>query len=98
MPRGMLQREWFCLVAYRTPDPRRGKVDCVTPLVLNILVDFRESTAFSAGKGGGAGVHAPRSGFSQPVWTSMREETCRRHPSPLEPMARTGHRVIQTAA
>lgn len=33
-------------------DPQRRKADCV-PLVLNVLADFRESSAFSVGEGGG---------------------------------------------
>lgn len=73
-------------------DPQRRKAGCV-PLVLNVLADFRESSAFSVGEGGAG---CPFSRFVQVFQTVMRKETYHRYPWQLERMAHPGRWLTLT--
>lgn len=53
MPRGIVQRGMDEPGDVADLDPQRRKAVCVTSPVLNVLMDFRESSVFSAGEGGG---------------------------------------------
>ena len=93
MPRGIVQRGMDEPGDMADLDPQRRKAVCVTSPVLNVLMDFRESSVFSAGEGG---TGYPFLAFFQVFQGVVRKKTYHRHPWQFEPMDHLGRWLTLT--
>ena len=93
MPRGIVQRGMDAPGGVADLDPQRRKSGCLTSPVLDVLMDFRESSVFLVGEGGTGYLFFT---FFQVFQAVVRKKTYHRHPWQLEPVDYPGRWLTLT--